>query len=121
MKGFTKREKEIMDIFWNSDFPLNVSDIEKVNPSLSKNTIQSIVRKLNKRNIISVDKIDYSGTVLARYYKPTISQEEYLISELSNDSLSNLFATFIDKEATQEELNELEQLIKEKKQQTKDV
>ncbi len=44
--NLTKRERQIMNIFWNSDKPLSANDIAVQQQDLSKNTIQAVVRKL---------------------------------------------------------------------------
>lgn len=50
----TKRETDIMEIFWRSEKPLSSNDIHSLAPEISINTIQPNLRKLNERGYIEV-------------------------------------------------------------------
>ena len=73
----TGREMDIMNILWNSQKPLIASEIAEYRSDLTINTVQAVIRKLLKYQLIEVADIVYSGTVLSRSYKPSISSEEY--------------------------------------------
>ena len=94
--NLTKRERQIMNIFWNSDKPLSANDIAVQQQDLSKNTIQAVVRKLKNHDLLKVADIGYSGTVLTRLYSPNVTQEDFLAAELSDQSLLNLITNFIE-------------------------
>ena len=81
--NLTKRERQIMNIFWNAEKPLSANDIAVQQQDLSKNTIQAVVRKLKNHDLLKVADIGYSGTVLTRLYSPNVSQEDFLAAELS--------------------------------------
>lgn len=95
MKKLTKKQVEIMKIFWASEHPLAASDIE-------------------------VAGIEHRGNVLARTYTSKIKIEEYIISNFAgiNNKISkkSLVAQFIKNEEDEEVINELEQELKHRKE-----
>lgn len=104
-----------MTVLWNTEKALSASDIERNDPSLNKNTIQAVLRKLLKYQLIAVDDIGYSGTVLTRLFRPTIAQEEFVTSQLSSFSMKSLVSNFIETNDDEVVLDELEQMIQRKK------
>lgn len=112
--NLTKRERQIMNIFWNSDKPLSANDIAVQQQDLSKNTIQAVVRKLKNHDLLKVADIGYSGTVLTRLYSPNVTQEDFLAAELSDQSLLNLITNFIETNKDIDTLNNLEKMITER-------
>ena len=117
--NLTKRERQIMNIFWNSDKPLSANDIAVQQQDLSKNTIQAVVRKLKNHDLLKVADIGYSGTVLTRLYSPNVTQEDFLAAELSDQSLLNLITTFIETNKDIDTLNNLEKMITERQGELK--
>ena len=117
--NLTKRERQIMNIFWNSDKPLSANDIAVQQQDLSKNTIQAVVRKLKNHDLLKVADIGYSGTVLTRLYSPNVTQEDFLAAELSEQSLLNLITNFIETNKDIDTLNNLEKMITERQGELK--
>ena len=117
--NLTKRERQIMNIFWNSDKPLSANDIAVQQQDLSKNTIQAVVRKLKNHDLLKVADIGYSGTVLTRLYSPNVNQEDFLAAELSDQSLLNLITNFIETNKDIDTLNNLEKMITERQGELK--
>lgn len=114
--NLTKRERQIMNIFWNAEKPLSANDIALQQQELSKNTIQAVVRKLKNHDLLKVADIGYSGTVLTRLYAPNVSQEEFLAAELSDQSLLKLVTNFVESTKDSEALNNLADLIQARQQ-----
>ena len=75
----TNREKDILDILWESPEALVASEITATRDDLSINTVQAVLKKLLQKELIQIDEIVYSGTVLSRSYKPTLSPERFEI------------------------------------------
>lgn len=75
--NLTGREKDILSILWNSEKGLIASEIVKEQEGLTINTVQAILKKLLRRNLIKVDQIVYSGTVLSRSYVPALTEAEF--------------------------------------------
>ena len=122
----TEREKDIMSVLWHSGEALTASSIAEKGNGLSINTVQAAMRSLMKKKYIEIDDIVYSGTVLTRSYRPIISAEEYAANQLQEMRANTLnFSTlnFINHLLKKDNLNildELEDIIKSKKQKEDD-
>ncbi len=75
--NLTGRERDILSILWSADKGLIASEVVKYRDDLTINTVQAVLKKLLRRNLIEVDQIVYSGTVLSRSYKPTLTEAEF--------------------------------------------
>ena len=127
----TGREKDILSILWNSEKGLIASEVVKERDDLTINTVQAVLKKLLRRNLIEVDQIVYSGTVLSRSYKPTLTEAEFEtkmlcagIRGLKRFSISPAkfamgFFGDAKEKLTDEEADELIALIQKKKEQQK--
>ena len=117
-KRITKKQLEIMKIK-----PLIASEILKRNDSLNINTVQACLRALVNKQFIKVADIVYSGTVLTRSYTPLVSREDFLETAcqdiIGKAKVSSLIASLIDTETNLSELEELEKLIEQKKEELK--
>ena len=113
-KRITKKQLEII---------LIASEILKRNDSLNINTVQACLRALVNKQFIKVADIVYSGTVLTRSYTPLVSREDFLETAcqdiIGKAKVSSLIASLIDTETNLSELEELEKLIKQKKEELK--
>lgn len=122
-KRITKKQLEVMKILWSSDKPLIASEILKKNDSLNINTVQACLRALVNKQFIKVADIVYSGTVLTRSYTPLVSREDFLGTAcqdiIGKAKVSSLIASLIDTETNLNELEELEKLIEQKKEELK--
>ena len=108
---FTKKEQEVLDVFWKMEKPLSVKDITENNPSLNKSTVAVLVRKLNEKGYLKVDSIQKVAKTYAQYFVPTISKEEFLTKDFTKATFKNLITNFIKKENNPNELKELSKLI----------
>lgn len=123
----TSREVDIMNILWASEKPLIASEIADSRPDLTVNTVQAVLRKLLKYQLIEVADIVYSGTVLSRSYRPTITSEEFALHKVTSDYLafqktlskpllvSALLDTEKDPVKTRETIDELQKMLDEYK------
>ena len=123
-KKLSKQQLEVMSIPWNSDVPLIASDIATYYADLNINTVQTCLKVLIKSKVVEVADIVYSGTVLTRSYRPLISKDEYfdgtynkIIGDITHFSL---IASFVESKTNFEELNSLEEMIKEKRTEVED-
>lgn len=129
----TNREYDIMRILWTSEEPLTASHIAEHGENLSINTVQATLKKLLKRDLIHVDKIVYSGTVLSRAYFPSMTQEDFETQKYMDSmkrlhenhfSCSQFVASFLgqesDRKAAMHEIEQLEKLLAQKKQELTD-
>ncbi|CUX18508.1 Penicillinase repressor [Clostridium sp. C105KSO15] len=121
--SLTKREMDVMTILWESNTPLVASEITKMDDSLNINTVQAVIRKLLDKKYIEVADIVYSGTVLTRSYRPTLSKKEMTVQRFigqfqENDKVSipNLVTTLLKHEKNEQEvIEELEAMLEERK------
>ena len=81
----THRDLDVLSVLWDSKKPLTASEIVAANPALNKNTVQPVLRKLLKNELVQVADIVYSGTVLSRSYIPSISRQELSLYRLSSE------------------------------------
>lgn len=109
---FTKKEQEVLDVFWKMEKPLSVKDITETNPSLNKSTVAILVRKLHEKGYLKVDSIQKVAKTYAQYYIPTLSKEEFITKDFTRTTFKNLVTNFIKKEKNPNELEELSELIK---------
>lgn len=121
----TPRDLDVMNILWKSGQSMTASEIVASNPELTSNTVQAVLRKLLKKELIKVENIVYSGTVLSRSYCPTISSDDFAIMQLTSDynilkddiSKSKLIAALLesepDKNKTLQDIAEIEHMLEE--------
>lgn len=110
LKSLTKKESEIMTVFWNQDQPISLGMICEINPDLNRNTVQAVLKKLLSMKYIKVAKIGYSGTVLAREYVAAISHADYVYQTLSMDNIKKVIERFINNDASSEDITWIEDL-----------
>lgn len=123
----TKRDMDILNILWNSQNPMTAAEITNAKDGLTINTVQAVLRKLLKQELIEVADIVYSGTVLCRSYRTTVSAQEVTLSQLVNEVRqfpngifpSSFVAALLDTEPDMEtrakEIQNLERLLKDYK------
>ena len=83
--SMTGRERDILQILWDSNKPMIASEFHKVRDDLTINTVQAVLKTLLKREFIQVAEIKYSGTVLSRSYVPTMAEEEFTVASITKD------------------------------------
>ena len=122
--ALSKRELDVMNVLWEAGKPMIASDIPGMQPSLSINTVQSVLKKLLHRGFIEVAEIVHSGTVLTRSYRPVITSEDYAVKFVTKEiypydrflSRASLFNALFDSAENSEELiEELQEFIQKKK------
>lgn len=115
----TKRQLDVMKIFWNAEKPLLASEIVGSDRSLNINTVQAALKALQKNGFIEMAGIEYSGTVLSRSYAPLISADEY-VSDTFSDVLcdtasTQLLTKLVERENSLQTITELENLLHQRR------
>ena len=119
MKKLTRKEEEVMKILWNLKKAFVKDIIEEYDdPKPHYNTISSLVRLLQDKGIVGYKQ--YGNTY---QYFPLLSKEEYrstfmkqVVSDYFDNSVKSAVAFFVkEKGLSEDELNDLIELIKEKK------
>lgn len=125
----TNRELAVMRILWEADHPLMVSEIVQKDKDGTIYSVQRIMQNLIKKNMVAVDGMAYNKKALGRTFKPLVSAESIevnalreMLSGLVSKKLtsSHLIAALLpndNNEQTLEELNRLEELICQRKEQ----
>ncbi|MDO4556990.1 MAG: BlaI/MecI/CopY family transcriptional regulator [Lachnospiraceae bacterium] len=113
----SKRELETIQVLWNSESPLAITDIPKINSNLNVNTVAVSIRNLLKKQYIEIADVVLHGSSLTRTYRFKLSSEDYFLSQLEelNSTPISIMAALVKKEKNADELNQLEQIIKEQK------
>jgi predicted transcriptional regulator len=119
----TNRDLDVLAVFWDNNRAMTASEVVAANPALNKNTVQPVLRKLLKNDLIRVADIVYSGTVLSRSYLPTMTKREFSLQYLSSEykkleqdiSKASFFSFLLDSEKGseqfEEDLQELDELL----------
>lgn len=121
----TKSEEQIVELLWNSDEPLTSSEIirNSVDKTWKDSYVHLLINSLMDKGIIEVAGFKKATKNYARTFRPTMSREEYLVLNLtksknySKAQMPEFFKTFIDQTTDAELLNELEEVIKQRKAQ----
>lgn len=116
MQKLAKREEQIMQVFWN----LKRAFIKEVIPELPEpkphyNSVSTMIKVLEDKGFLTHDVV---GNIY-QYY-PMISKEDYqkhamkdVVSQYFDNSYANMLAFFAkEQKMTDEELNEIIDLIK---------
>lgn len=113
MPHLTKRESDVMEVFWNNDRPLAVGDIQQVISEITSNSIQPVLKKLQKKGFIHVSGISQNKKTLMREYLPSITKAEYVASLLDKDTFLQVASTFVQNNGNDDEefISALRQLI----------
>jgi predicted transcriptional regulator len=117
------RELEILNILWNSDKALTSADIVEEGNRLSQSTVQAVLRKLLKDELVLVEGVTHSGNVLSRTYRPAEASRDIITQQFVDNysgissivSKANIFAAMLRMETDQkkraEELDSLKKMI----------
>lgn len=119
------REIDILYAIWEAGRPLMASEIASEELKLA--TVHTTLKRMLKKDLLQVVNFAKSGNVFGRCYEPTISMREFEFARLSyafkNRKCREItLASFIgflledmDAEAALKELDEIEQVIQEKR------
>ena len=123
------REVDILYVMWNAGRPLMASEITEANEELKLATVHTTLKRMLKKNLIEVVDFAKSGNVFGRCYQPTLSLREFEMGKISSEfrnkkssdiTASNLVAALLNGEdngKVQEELDKLEKMIQEKREE----
>lgn len=127
----TKNEHEILDALWREDKPLTRSGILEAikDDNFNVNSFYRFLNGLLKKGIIKEGEIVRSGKTYGRTYIPNITKEEYdlhqleTLNEIVNPSkktgMSFILNMINSYDFTKDNIEELEEIIKKKKDEIK--
>ncbi len=128
-ENLTKRDMDILHILWEGEEAMTASQIVSVMEGLTMNTVQAVLRKLLKNGLVEVEKIVYSGTVLSRSYRPTMSETNFEVSSFcgkyrkmkKRSPVSSVMAALLgsvdNQQVTQKEIEDLEAMLEQYKRE----
>lgn len=132
MMKLTNRELEVMQILWQAGEPLMISEIVQRESNSTVYSVQRIMQNLLRKKAVAVDSIGYNQKALARKFRPLITEESVetgMLQEMfrkvsgGEGQRARLIASLLPQEndeKTLAELEELEKIIAERKQQILD-
>ena len=119
MKNLTKKEEQIMEILWGSEEALSARDIQNQSNDLSIFTVQQVLQRLLKYEYVEVSDYGTSHNSSTRLYSPLINESEYISRSLSENTVSGMALSFVDRNGSLEDLDTLSRLIDERVKELK--
>lgn len=121
----TKSEEQIVELLWNFEEPLTSSEIirNSVDKTWKDSYVHLLINSLMEKGMIEVAGFKKATKNYARTFKPTMSREEYLVLSLTKSKnydkaqMPRFFKAFIGETDDLELLNELEEVIRNRKAQ----
>lgn len=123
MKRLPDSELEIMMIIWDLNKPVTRTEIEErlgEDRKLSPTTILSFLSRLQEKGFLKVEKSGKNNVYLALVERDDYMQAESrnILKRLYQNSAKNFLAALYDGDSlTEEELEELEEYISEKRKE----
>lgn len=132
-KRFTlsKKEKELMDLFWDADAPLSRAEIleraEQRKCSWKPNSIHILVNSLLSKKAVQVAGFYLSSRKLGRTFEPAITREQYAVMQVEMaaeqakaegvNRPDRLVAALVDDNFSDDELDEVVEILEAKKRE----
>lgn len=125
----TKNEFSIMEILWEVQRPLLSNEIVDLckGKKWKASSIHILINSLLAKQAIAVAGFEKVGKHYCRTFKPLLTKEEYMVSSVIEETTLNdsviramMLALIQDKSISDETLNILDGIIKDKKQNNED-
>ena len=83
--NLTDKQFEVMDIFWESNIPMTITDIIDAsgNRTWSTNSIYKIITQLEQKGLICVSHLSPTSTNNAKAYKCLVSYKEFMAKNMA--------------------------------------
>lgn len=123
-KKLTKKQLEVMKIFWAAQNPLSASEIAELYPSLNLNTVRSAISFLLKNEYIKTEDVILNKRALTRTYSAVISADEYVAENFSDSShgifSKAIFSNFVKQENDPKIIAELKNILEMREEELKE-
>ena len=125
----TKNELSIMEILWEEKRPLLSNEIVDLckGKKWKSSSIHILINSLLEKKAIAVAGFEKIGKHYCRTFKPLLTKEEYMVGSLIDETTLNdsviremMLALIQDTNVSEETLNILDGIIKDKKQKNED-
>ena len=113
-KRLTKRETDIMEVFWDHDHDLSASDIQSYLNGITINSIQSILKRLQNKGYIHISGISQNAKALTRVYRPSITKTQHIASMVDQKTIYELASAMVKECDDTQALEDLRRTINEK-------
>lgn len=125
----SKKEKELMNLFWNAEAPMARSEIleaaSKAKCSWKPNSIHILVNSLLDKGAVEVAGLYLNSRKLGRTFTPAITREDYAIMQIEIAAIqaraegvavpSRMAAAIVDNRTTSSDLDEMIRVLESKK------
>ncbi len=123
-KKLTKKQLEVMKIFWAAQSPLSASEVAELYPSLNLNTVRSAISFLLKNEYIKTEDVILNKRALTRTYSAVISADEYVAENFSDSShgifSKAIFSNFVKQENDPKIIAELKNILEMREEELKE-
>ena len=115
----TKSEKQIMDLLWSVDKPLSCTEIVDLSgdKTWKDSYVHSLIKSLMKKDLVEIAAFELISRSYARKFKPKLSKEQFCLREYLKENPANsipkLFAAYADNSDDVDEMNQIEEIIKQ--------
>lgn len=116
-KPLTKKEDEIMRVFWEQPGPLGLVSLSRVLPEYNLNTMQVVLRKLKNTGFIKPVGVEDNGKTGTRTYAVCMGETDYMALLVDDNQIIPLAAKLIQSIPSKRDLDELMELILEKERE----
>ena len=125
----TKNELSIMEILWEEKRPLLSNEIDDLckGKKWKSSSIHILINSLLEKKAIAVAGFEKIGKHYCRTFKPLLTKEEYMVGSVIDETTLNdsviremMLALIQDTNVSEETLNILDGIIKDKKQKNED-
>ncbi|EHQ89489.1 BlaI/MecI/CopY family transcriptional regulator [Desulfosporosinus youngiae] len=109
-------ELKIMDIVWDKE-PVSAKEISLIAAETigwNKNTTYTIIKKLMEKNALQRTEPNFICTSLIQKAEVRKAETQSLIDKLYNGSKKAFFASFIENDLTEDELEMLKKLVEKR-------
>lgn len=112
-KPLTKKEEEIMRVFWEQSRPLGLASLSEILPEYNLNTMQVVLRKLKNTGFIKRFGLEDNGKNGTRTYTMCINETDYMASLVTDKQVISLATKLIRSISSKKDLDQLMELIAE--------
>ena len=119
IKRLTDSERQVLDLLWDSDEPLTSTEIVKLcaGRTWKPSYIHIMINSLLKKEMIKVAGFKKTTKNYARTFTPTMSRDQWSLFQVKQEqksassAMSHLFTAFFEEETDLELLDELSELL----------
>lgn len=111
----TKKEKEMMKVFWAHKEPLNKDRLAALLPGYNRNTMQSVIRRLCDKKYLEVAGFEINDNLISRTFIACQDESDCLADSVPENKRVSLVKKLIDTGLSKEELNVLKEAIEKAK------